>query len=88
MTPTRLDAVRHHLEKVGHIAVLHWHYYGSRAPTPLGFGDFEAFLEFLASETAPGDAIDVWPFPGNEQSRIAEGKVPNESGEVPDGGAY
>ncbi|MEO8389222.1 hypothetical protein [Polaromonas sp.] len=88
MSAAQLNAIREHLDTVGHIAVLHWHYFGSRSPTPLGFGDFEKFLEFLESETEPGDAIDVWPFPHEEQLRIAEGKVPNESGEVPEGGAY
>lgn len=88
MTPERLEAVRQHLDSVGHIAVLHWHYYGARAPTPLGFGDFDQFLEFLKSGTEPGDAIDVWPFPIDQESLLAEGKVPNDNGDVPERGAY
>lgn len=88
MTPERLDAVRQHLYSVGNIAVLHWHYCGARAPTPHGFGDFDEFLEFLKSGTEPGDAIDVWPFPTDQKSLLAEGKVPNENGDVPEGGAY
>ena len=88
LAPAALEAVRHHLENVGFIAVLWWHYYGSRAPTTLTFDDFEDFEKFLRSEPIPGDAVDVWPFPTDPDMRIAEGKIPNEHGEVPDGGAY
>jgi hypothetical protein len=84
----QLAVVRNHLENVGFVAVLWWHYYGSRAPTPLTFDDFEEFLAFLKTEPVKGDAIDVWPFPSDPNDRIAEGKIPNELGEVPEGGAY
>jgi hypothetical protein len=88
MAAEQLAATRHHLENVGFVAVLWWHYYGSRSPTPLAFDDFESFLAFLKAEPAEGDAIDVWPFPGPAEQRIAQGKIPNGQGEVPDGGAY
>ena len=52
------------------------------------FADFEDFETFLRSEPAQGDAVDVWPFPTDPGLRIAEGKIPNERGEVPEGGAY
>jgi hypothetical protein len=84
----KVEAVRRHLEDVGSIAVLWWHYYGSRAPTPRAFDDFEEFMAFLKNEPRPGDAIDVWPFPSDAATRVAEGKIPNERGEVPEGGAY
>ena len=84
----QLAAVRHHLENIGFIAVLWWHYYGSRAPDRLTFDSFDEFMVFLKSDPVEGDAIDVWPFPNNPKDRIAQGKVPNERGEVPDGGAY
>lgn len=74
MTPERLEVVRKHLDSAGHIAVLHWHYCGARAPTPLGFGDFDVFLEFLKFGTEAGDAMDVWPFPTDQKSLLVEGK--------------
>jgi len=88
LAPAQLDRIRRHLEEVGPIAVLHWHYCGARTPTPRVFEDFDLFYEFLKTQTEYGDAVDVWPFPNYEQAPIAEGKVPNENGEVPDGGAY
>jgi hypothetical protein len=86
--PSKLEAVRVHLESVGFVAVLWWHYYGSRSPTRLTFDDFEEFTTFLKSEPRPGNAIDVWPFPDDPDDRIAEGRIPNDRGEVPEGGAY
>nr|WP_315491634.1 hypothetical protein [uncultured Rhodoferax sp.] len=88
MAPDQLATVRDHLDRVGPIAVLWWHYYGSRAPTPLAFGDFEVFMEFLGTEPQEGDAVDVWAFPSYDSPCIAEGKIPNALGQVPEGGAY
>ena len=84
----QMEAVRAHLEKVGFIVVLWSHYRAARAPTRLTFDEFEGFEQFLKSQPAPGDAIDVWPFPDDPKQRIAEGKIPNERGEVPERGAY
>ena len=88
LAPEQLEAVRRFIETTGSIAVMHWHYRGSRAPKPMAFDSFEAFETFLRTNTAHGDAIDVWPFPEQQASRIADGKVPNERGETPEGGAY
>jgi hypothetical protein len=84
----QLAAVRHHLESMGFVAVLWWHYRGGKAPTRLTFDDFAEFERFLKTQPIPGDAIDVWPFPSAPEQRIAEGKVPNERGEVPERGVY
>ena len=88
LAPEALEAVRLHLDDVGFVAVLWWHYYGSRSPTPLAFDDFDEFETFLRTKPAQGDAIDVWPFPTEPDMQIAKGKIPNERGEVPEGGAY
>jgi hypothetical protein len=84
----QLAAVRHHLENVGFIVLLWGHYRGSKAPTRLTFDDFGEFEAFLMSQPTKGDSIHVWPFPEDPAQRIAGGKIPNELGEVPEGGAY
>jgi len=33
-----------------------------RAPDRLAFGDYEAFAEYLRTQTRPGDAIHVWRY--------------------------
>jgi len=83
-----IAAVRHHLNSVGYISVLHWHLNGARHPTPLAFSDFDVFWEYLSELTKPGDAIDVWPFPADNGLRIAEGKIPNADGTIHQNGAY
>jgi len=88
LAPERMEAVRAHLENVGFIVVLWSHYRAARPPTRLSFDEFEEFEQFLKSEPVPGDAIDVWRFPDDPKQRIAEGKIPNERGEVPERGPY
>lgn len=88
MAADQLAAVRDHIDQVGFVAVLWWHYYGSQAPTPLVFGDFAVFMEFLKTEPEEGDAVDIWPFPSDSGQCIAHGKMPNALGQVPEGGAY
>lgn len=88
LSSDRLDAIRDYLQTQGNIAVLHWHLYGARAPTPLAFDDFEAFCDYVRDVARPGDAIDVWPFPSDDDGRIAEGKIPEADGTVHRGGAY
>ena len=80
--------IRHHLEFVGFIAVLHWHLAGARHPTPIAFSEYEDFMQYLTESTKPGDAIDVWPFPSENNQRIAEGKMPNEDGTIHQSGVY
>src|SRR5687768_10075043 len=87
LSPEKLRPIRQHLDDVGSIAVLHWHYYGSRAPTPLAFGDYDGFEAYLKKEVQAGDAIDVYPFP-HQAEPIARGKFPDREGRVPVGGAY
>lgn len=88
MAADQLAAVRDHIDRVGFVAVLWWHYYGSQAPTPLAFGDFDVFRAFLETQPEEGDAVDIWPFPSDDAQRIARGKIPNALGQVPECGAY
>ncbi|MBL0121749.1 MAG: hypothetical protein IPP88_03135 [Betaproteobacteria bacterium] len=87
LSPENLEAVRNHLVKVGDIVVLHWHFCGARAPTPLAFDDFAKFETYLKSKVKEGDAIDIWPFPRDAKSTIASGKYPDADGRVPIEGA-
>ena len=86
--PEQLARVKQHLENVGFVVILWWHYRGASAPTRLTYDDFERFEAFLRTEPSPGDAIDVWAFPDDPDQRIAAGKIPNDRGEVPTGGYY
>ena len=88
LSADQLAAIRNHIETRGHIAVVHWHWCGARSPTPLGFSDFDQFLEYLRESGMPGDAFDVWPFPDDYDRRLAEGKIPDANGNIPTGGAY
>ncbi len=88
MAADQLAAVRQHLEEIGFVVVLWWHYFGSQAPTRLTFDSYEEFERFVKAEPRQGDAIDVWPFPEDPAARIAYGKIPNEKGETPEHGAY
>jgi hypothetical protein len=54
------------------------------------FDTYEDFTEFLRTRTSGGDAVDVWSMEDlcMPENRLAEGKVPDEAGCVPEGGAY
>lgn len=87
---SKLKAIEHVLETKGCIIVEHWIYRGSSAPNRLIFDDFDDFYQYLKTKTNAGDQIDAWSMhdlclSGN---RIAEGKVPDLDGCVPEGGVY
>jgi hypothetical protein len=84
---SNLAAVRHQLENVGCIVVVHWHYRGASAPTRLIFEDYEDFCEYLVGKTKPGDAVDVHAFP-QEAKPMAKGKCPDPKGRVPKSAPY
>jgi hypothetical protein len=88
--PEKLAAIRSVLDGEGPILVEHWFYRAGRGPRQLVFDEFEPFVAYLREKTRPGDAIDVWSIWRicTPQSRIAEGKCPDEDGQVPAGGAY
>jgi len=88
LSADHLAVIERHLNEVGNIAVEHWHYYGSKSPTPLAFNDYEAFVHYLNTEVQPGDGIDVYAFPSNAESALVRAKYPDKEGRVPEGGAY
>ena len=83
-----LDAVRHHLNFVGYVAVMHKHLFAARAPTPLAFSEIEEFEAYLSEHCKPGDKVIVWPFPDQGVGEIAQGKIPEADGTIFQGGAY
>lgn len=88
--PDRLQAIQEVLDKRGPIIAQHWFYYGGRAPDRLVFDDYDEFIEYLNSKAKAGDAFDVWSFADvcTRDNMLAEGKMPDEQGRVPVGGAY
>jgi len=84
-----LAVIRSTIENNGPIIVEWRHYRGSAAPDRLIFDDYDEFLRWLAT-TGAGDDIWAWDFAVacRDDNSIAHGKAPDESGEVPAGGAY
>jgi len=72
------------------VIVEHWFYRGARAPDRFVFDDWDDLREYLASSTRPGDKIWAWRFDEScpHTKWLAHGKVPDERGRVPMGGAY
>ncbi len=86
----KLETIRETLQERGPIIVEHWFYRGGSAPHVLAFGDFDEFMAYLEDRAYAGDIIDVWSFVDvcRHDNRLVEGKCPDESGQVPERGAY
>lgn len=74
----------------GPIIVQHWFYRGASCPRVYGFDDFEEFQEHLEENAVPGDAFDIWSFGEvcTNDKVIANGKLHDTDGCIPEGGAY
>ena len=74
----------------GPIIVQHWFYRGASCPRVFGFDDFEDFEEHLKNNAIPGDAFDIWSFVDvcKHDAVVTEGKLHDQDGCVPKGGAY
>lgn len=74
----------------GPIIVRHWFYRGACSPKLVCFDDFDEFSEYLNDNAVPGDAFDVWSFVDSckLEDIVAEGKLHDSDGCVPEGGAY
>ena len=74
----------------GPIIVQHCFYRGGSCPRIYGFDDMEEFEEHLEEYAIPGDYFDVWSFLDvcKDDAIIAQGKLPDKDGCVPEGGAY
>lgn len=84
-----LAAVRSTLTESGPIIVEWRHYRGARAPDRVIFDAFDEFVAWLNAIGA-GDSIWVWDDAAvcRDENSAAHGKLPDERGEVPAGGAY
>lgn len=63
---------------------------GASGPRLLTFEDFEEFEAHLKDHALPGDAFDVWEFVAacKPEAILVEGKLHDDDGCVPRGGAY
>ena len=89
-SPDALASIEHALEQSGPLLIQHWYFYGASAPDFFVINNYEDFIEHLGSKAKPGDAIDVWDISKQckFENRLAGGKLPDEKGRVPKGGAY
>jgi hypothetical protein len=85
----RLARVRSVL-KESFVIVEHRFYCGSRAPEIFVADDYEQLRVYLQEKTKPGDSLWFWRYDElcRDDNPITHGKVPNEHGLVPEGGAY
>jgi hypothetical protein len=72
------------------VIVEHRFYRGSRAPHVFVVDNFDDLRTYLQSETCPGDSMWFWRYDElcRDDNPITQGKVPDQRGLVPEGGAY
>jgi hypothetical protein len=72
------------------VIVEHRFYRGSRAPHVFVVDNFDDLRTYLQSETRPGDSMWFWRYDElcRDDNSIMQGKVPDQRGLVPEGGAY
>jgi hypothetical protein len=87
---SELNRIRAALRQGQILVVKHWHYRGARCPDHIVVEDFDHFMDYLRDNAVAGDAVDVYDITASisDERRIASGKCPNESEEIPRGGAY
>lgn len=73
----------------GPIMVQHWYYRGS-FPDVFTFPDFLDFQGHIEENTIPGNAFKIWSFADlcKGENMIICGKLHDDDGCVPSGGAY
>lgn len=90
LTPETLARLKAETENKGPLIVEHRFYCGGCAPDRHIFEQLEDLLAYLDAKAKPGDDIWVWSYwdlCGDENS-IARGKISDDQGRVPLGGAY
>lgn len=90
LTAECLSRLRMILENESAVVVEHRFYHGGRAPYRFVTDDFENLEQYLRKKTMPGDAILIWHFDKccRDDNIALTGKVPDQTGSTPVGGAY
>ena len=88
-SPESLAKIEATLEKEP-IILEHWFYRGSSAPARLIFDEYADFSDYLRTRARPGDHILIWPFSGlcRDDNKLVSGKISDQQGRTPRGGAY
>jgi hypothetical protein len=88
LSDTMLETIERALDETP-LIVEHRFYRGSRAPDRRIFDGFEDLKAYLVASTAPGDSIWLWRYDRmcRGDNALATGKIPDERGRVPRGGA-
>ncbi|HEY2904002.1 MAG TPA: hypothetical protein VGL59_25670 [Polyangia bacterium] len=87
--PEKVALLRAAFEETA-VILEHRFHRGSRSPERVVFESFESLDEYLRTKAHPGDSIWTWRFEGlcRDDNALTWGKVPDEAGHVPKGGAY
>ncbi|MHA7627543.1 hypothetical protein [Corallococcus sp. M7] len=85
-----LERFRKVLEEEGPLIVQHWFYRGSRGSEFMIFTVFDELITYMKEKSKPGDAFTLWSFEATctQALILADGKIPDERGRVPQRGAY
>lgn len=89
LSPDQLETIKRALEQT-FVILEHRFYYGSRAPKIAVFADFEELEEYLQANARPGDSIWCWRYDElcRDDNSLVHGKIPDDQGRTPRGGAY
>ena len=89
-TEKNLNVLKDTIENGAFLIVEHWHYRGASAPGRFVLEDFEDFVDYLKENAIAGDIIDVFDLTEAWSSKeiFLSGKCPDETGEIPEKGAY
>ncbi|MEO8840183.1 MAG: hypothetical protein ABI704_01345 [Kofleriaceae bacterium] len=89
LSPEQLRKIELALEH-SFVILEHRFYNGSRAPAVTVFDDFKVLDEYLRANARPGDSIWCWRYEElcRDDNSLAHGKMPDEQGRTPRGGAY
>jgi hypothetical protein len=90
VTDESLEQLRGIIADKSPIIVEHRFYRGARAPYRFVCDDIDVLIEYMRKETRAGDALWFWRFDQccGDENAVLTGKVPDEKGRVPKGGAY
>ncbi len=72
------------------LIVEHKFYRGARSPHWFVADDYDELVEYLRTQTRPGDKFTIWRFDEccRDDNVLTNGKAPDADGKVPIGGAY